>query len=105
MASEVWQDEGITSMTAPQAVVVNVLTATGCDRCQKARTLAKEAITELGDSRVHYREINVVDEIDYAVHLGVMSTPAIALNGELVFPAPHSKARLRQAILTKLAEL
>ncbi len=92
-------------MTDPHVVVVKLLTASDCGRCQKARTLAKEAITELGDSRVHYREINVVDEIDYAVRLGVMSTPAIALNGDLVFPAPPSKAKLRQAILTKLAEL
>jgi len=92
-------------MTAPHTVVVEVLIASGCGRCQKARTLAKEAITELDDSRVHYREINVVDEIDYAVRLGVMSTPAIALNGELVFPALLSKAKLCQAILTRLAEL
>lgn len=89
-------------MTDHNAVVVEVLTASGCGRCQKARSLAKEAIAELGDCRVHYREINVVDEIDYAVQLSVMSTPAIALNGELVFPGPTSKSKLHQAILERL---
>ncbi len=82
--------------------LVEVLTASGCGRCQKAKSLAKEVIAELNDCRVCYREINVVDEIDYAVRLGVMSTPAIALDGELVFPAPPSKARLRRAILERL---
>ncbi len=83
-------------------IVVEVLTASGCGRCQKVKSLAKAVIAELNDSRVHYREINVVEEIDYAVRLGVMSTPAIALDGELVFFAPPSKINLRQAILDRL---
>lgn len=83
-------------------VLVEVLTASGCGRCQKARSLAQEAVAELNNARVQYREINVVEEIDYAVQLGVLSTPAIALNGELVFAAPPSKAKLRLAILARL---
>jgi thiol-disulfide isomerase/thioredoxin len=90
-------------MTDKQTVV-EVLTASGCGRCQKTKTLAKAVIAELNDSRVSYREINVVEEIDYAVRLGVMSTPAIALDGELVFAAPPSKAKLRQAILDCMGE-
>jgi len=85
-------------------VLVEVLTASGCGRCQQIRSLAKEVITELDDGRIRYREINVVEDIDYAVQLGVLSTPAIALNGELVFSAPPSKARLRRAILQRLEE-
>lgn len=88
----------------PNLIFVEVLTASGCGRCQKTKTLAKEVIADLNDSRVSYREINVVEEIDYAVRLGVMSTPAIALNGELVFAAPPSKAKLRRAILDRLGE-
>ncbi len=65
-------------------MTVEVLTASGCGRCQKVKTLVRGVIAELGDSRVRYREINVVEEIDYAVRLGVLSTPAIALNSELV---------------------
>ncbi|WP_372834396.1 thioredoxin family protein [Pontibacterium sp.] len=83
-------------------VLVEVLTASGCGRCQKARSLAQETVAELNNARIQYREINVVEEIDYAVQLGVLSTPAIALNGELVFPAPPSKAKLRLAILERL---
>lgn len=86
----------------PDGVLVEVLTASDCGRCQKTKTLAKEVIAELNDSRVCYREINVVQDIDYAVQLGVMSTPAIALNGELVFASPPSRAKLCQAILQQL---
>lgn len=91
-------------MNDQHTVVVEVLTASGCGHCQKAKTLAKETIAELGDNRIQYREVNVVEEIDYAVRLGMLSTPAIALDGELVFPAPPSKAKLRQAILDRLGE-
>lgn len=44
----------------------------------------------------------MVEEIDYAVALGVLSTPANALNGELVFPSLPSAAKLRQAIVSRL---
>lgn len=89
-------------MAIEQTVVVEVLTASGCGRCQQARALVRAAIDELGDGRIQYREINVLEEIDYAVQLGVLSTPAIALNGELVFATPPSRARLRQAIVERL---
>lgn len=91
-------------MTDKQTLV-EVLTASGCGRCLKTKTLARAVIAELNDSRVQYREINVVAEIDYAVKLGVMSTPAIAVDGKLVFATPPSRAKLRGAILGRLGEL
>ena len=83
-------------------LTVEVLTASGCSRCQRAKALAKEVVAELDNDRLQYREINVVEEIDYAVALGILSTPAIALNGELVFPSLPSAAKLRQAIVSRL---
>ena len=53
--------------TESQSVLVEVLTASGCGRCQKIKVLTKAVIAELNDDRVRYKEINVVDEIDYAV--------------------------------------
>jgi len=90
--------------TESNQALVEVLTASGCGRCQKAKDLAKTVIAELSGANIQYREINVVADIDYAVKLGVLSTPAIAINGELVFPASPSKAKLRQAILDRLGE-
>lgn len=87
-------------------VLVEVLTASGCGRCKQAKALAKEVIAQIlaenTNTDIQYREINVVDAIDYAVQLGVMSTPAIALNGELVFAAQPSADKLHQAIRVRL---
>jgi thioredoxin len=88
-------------MTTP--LTVEVLTASGCSRCQRAKALAKRVVAELDDDRLQYKEISVVEEIDYAVTLGLLSAPAIALNGELVFRSLPSAVKLRQAILDRLA--
>jgi len=85
-----------------KAVLVEVLTASGCSRCQKTKALALSVIAEFDESRIEYREINVVEAIDYAVELGVLSTPAIAIDCELVFPLLPSASKLRSAIFDRL---
>lgn len=90
-------------MAMKQTVIVEVLMASGCSRCQRLKALAREVIAGFDDKYVQYREIDVVEEIDYAVRLGVTTTPAIALNGKLIFPAMPSKTRLYQAIQLRLA--
>lgn len=85
-------------------VTVEVLTASGCQHCLGARKLVKEVLAEINDSRLHYREINILDDIDYAVQLGLISAPGIAVNGELAFPARPSKARLLRLIRDRLAQ-
>jgi glutaredoxin len=87
-----------------ETLMIEVLTASGCSRCQKMKTLVKDIIAEFNDDRIQYREINVVEHLDYAVQLGVMSTPALAFNGILVFPSLPSNVKLRQAIQFKLEE-
>lgn len=91
-------------MTSTYLLDIEVLTGSSCGYCQKAVALVREIIDELGGNRVHCREVNVVEEIDYAVRLGMLSTPAIALNGELVCTAAPSKTKLRQAFLSRLGE-
>jgi len=86
-----------------ESVRVEVLTASECGRCQQTKVLARSVIAEFNDARIQYSELNVVADIDYAVKLGVMSTPAIALNGELVFGGPPSRNKLYQAISVHLA--
>jgi len=52
-------------------------------------------------SNIEWREVNILKEMDYAVELGVLSTPAIAINGELEFSGLPSQKKLR----AKLEEL
>ncbi|MBL4865877.1 MAG: thioredoxin family protein [Pseudomonadales bacterium] len=86
-------------MAAEQLVMVEVLSSNNCSRCKKTKILVSEVIEELKNSNICYREVDVVEEIDYAVKLGVTQIPAIAINGELLFVAPPPKTKLRDAII------
>jgi thioredoxin 1 len=86
----------------PREIVIEVLTATGCDRCLEAHALVKSVTEEIDDDQVRCHTVNVLDHLDYAVALGVLSTPAIAINGTLVFTKPPSARKLRAAIEARL---
>lgn len=90
------------AMNADFALRVEVLTASGCAGCQHAKALVKAVLAELADPRIDYHEVNVIEQIDYAVRLRVARVPAIALGGELVFSALPRKSVLRRAIQARL---
>lgn len=79
-------------------IKVEVFSAPGCTRCGQAKDMLRKVAAELGGNRIEWREVNVVDELDYAVKLGVLSTPAIAVDGRLVFTALPSAKKLRAAL-------
>lgn len=83
---------------------VEVFSSPGCGKCGHARDVLKKIAEELGGGRVIWREVNVLDEMDYAVRLGVLSTPAIAVDGELVFTALPSAKKLRQTLERRLQQ-
>ena len=64
---------------------IEVFSSPGCAKCGHAKDVLKKIAEEVGGGRIEWREVSVLDEMDYAVKLGVLSTPAIAVNGELVF--------------------
>jgi len=71
---------------------VEVFCAPGCRRCTQAAERLRALIADLGDDRIHWREVDVVGELDYAVALGVLSTPAIAIDGVLVYPSHMNRS-------------
>lgn len=83
-------------------IKVEVFASPGCSRCASARDALKQIATEIGGDRIEWREVNVLDEIDYAVALGVLSTPAIAIDGELVFSGLPSAGKLRTELDKRL---
>lgn len=85
-------------------ITVEILSSPGCERCAQAKDELKRLVSELGGDRIEWREVDVVEEIDYAVRLGVLSTPAIAIDGRLAFRALPSAKRLRQILERKLNE-
>lgn len=57
----------------------------GCAKCAGATTALKAAAQALPG--VEWCEVNVLDDLDRAVDLGVLTLPALAVDGELVFTA------------------
>ncbi len=63
---------------------VDVLFASGCPNCLRDLAGLREAARG-ADPTVDWRELDIVDAIDYAVELGVLRPPAVAIDGQLAF--------------------
>ena len=73
---------------------IEIFYTPGCSECSaahaKLRTVAQESVKDL-----EWREVNVLDDLDYVVELGVLTLPSIAVDGELVFTSMPTVAQLR----------
>ena len=85
------------------AIKVEVFSSPGCSKCGHAKEVLRKLAEEIGGGRVEWREVNVLEEMDYAVSLGVLSTPAIAIEGELIFTGLPSARKLRTDLEARLA--
>jgi len=84
------------------AIKLELFAAPGCDRCAKATQSVQGLVDALGADRLEWRAVDVLDEIDYAVSLGILSTPAIAIDGELVFSSLPSLKTLQRELQNRL---
>jgi hypothetical protein len=75
--------------------------AAGCASCDAARKELQEAATGAAPGLV-WHDVNVLEELDHAVELGVLTLPAIAIDEELVFKSLPSPAALASAIRQRL---
>ncbi len=83
-------------------IKVEVFSSPGCGKCGHAKEVLRKLANELGGEQINWREVNILEELDYAVALGVLSTPSIAINDELVFSSLPSAKKLRTELLTRL---
>lgn len=84
-------------------ILIEAFAAPGCARCAQSRAALKAVVEALGAERFVWRDVNVLEEIDRAVALGVVSPPALAIEGELVFPVLPTPQRLRAELARRLA--
>ena len=54
---------------------------TGCSRCKTLKVRVEEAVKDLGISA----DIEKIEDIEEIVKFGVMGTPALALDGKVLF--------------------
>lgn len=85
------------------SVRVEVFASPGCSKCGHAKEVLREIAEDIGGGRIELREVDVVDELDYAVSLGVLSTPAIAIDRRLVFTGLPPARKLRAELDRYLA--
>ena len=83
-------------------IVVEVFSSPGCAKCVKAKDEVLRFIREHGRGAVDLREVNVLEAMDRALDLGVMATPAIAVDGELVFRTLPREKALRAELESRL---
>ncbi len=79
---------------------VEIFYTPGCSACgarhDELRAAAQEAVKDL-----EWREINVLDRVDHAVQLCVMTLPSLVIDGELVFTSMPTVAQLRKALIER----
>ena len=82
-----------------KSVSVELFFAAGCSKCAEARGALREAAKSAG--RVEWTETDIAKNPNRAVDLGVVSTPAVAIDGQLIFSSAPTPSDLRKAIEAK----
>jgi hypothetical protein len=72
----------------------------GCEKCADRKDALRATATELIPDLV-WRELNVLDELDYAVEVGVLTLPAIAIDGEVPFASLPTTRQLRRELIKR----
>ena len=85
-----------------QPIKIEVFSSPGCSKCGHAKELLRKMVAEMDQKRIVWREVNILEELDYSVKLGVLSTPAIAIDNELVFSGLPSSRKLQAYLEEKL---
>lgn len=78
---------------------IELFHAPGCERCAAA-LIELQAVVATVDG-VEWCEVNVLDSLGRAVDLGVLTLPALAIDGELVFASLPTPEKLRRALLQR----
>lgn len=83
-------------------MIVELFYSPGCDKCAAGQASPKAAAPKAVEG-LEWRELNILDELDYAVELGVLTLPAIAIDRKLVFASLPTPEQLREALIARTA--
>ena len=72
----------------------------GCAKCARAREPLKATAQQVVPG-LDWRELNVSEHLDYAIELGVLSLPAMAIDGKLAFTSLPTTLELRTALVQR----
>ena len=72
--------------------------AKGCTKCASGRETLKQSAIE-ADPALQWIELDVMDNLDYAVELGVLTLPALAIDGTLAFTSLPTPKQLTDVMV------
>jgi glutaredoxin len=78
-------------------VKIELFYTPGCEKCADTKDSLR-ATAESAIPGVIWRELNALDELDYAVELGVVTLPAIAIDGEIAVSSLPTCRQLRREL-------
>lgn len=84
-----------------EEVYVEEFMSPGCVGCPVVKEMLEELSGEFGDQLI-VEEVDITVETTRAFHYGIMSVPAVAVNGILKFMGVPDKEELKKAILQEL---
>jgi hypothetical protein len=84
-------------------IQIEVFAAPACSQCAQKRQALRAVTEELGADHFDWHELDLPENIERAVELGVLSPPSLAIDAELVFPALPTMQRLRAELARRLA--
>lgn len=76
----------------------------GCGSCTASKGELQASVMDAVPDVV-WREVDPLQELDYAIELGVASLPSVAIDGKLVFTSLPTAEHLRKAVLARLLEV
>ena len=82
---------------------VELFFTAGCEKCAEARDSLREA-AQAASGVVDWKEVDIAQDPNRAVDVGVIATPAIAIDGELVFSRMPTASELARAIERHIAK-
>jgi glutaredoxin len=85
-----------------QTVNVEFFFAGGCSHCAEARGALREAAESVPN--VEWQEVDIGKNPLRAVDAGVVNTPAVAIDGQLVFRTSPAPSELKAAIEARQRE-
>jgi thioredoxin 1 len=75
----------------------------GCSACSSAHEKLCEAARQVVHD-VEWYELNIVENVDRAVELGVLTVPSIVIDGALVFTSMPTVTQLRRELTRRLGK-
>lgn len=94
---------GHAARPATATMRIELLHAPGCKRCARASEGLRAVAERLVGDALDWRELDVTQHLDYAVQLGVLSPPALAIDGQLAFPMLPSPEALEGDLKRRMA--